>query len=88
MTYVIRAATSDDLQPLYEMAKSTGGGFTNLPPDRDALAAKLERSAAAFARADDELGDDLFVFMLENDKSGEARGTCQIFSQVGQQLPF
>jgi len=88
MTYVIRAATKDDLQPLYEVAKSTGGGFTNLPPDRDALAAKLERSAAAFVRADDELGDDLFVFMLENDKTGEARGTCQIFSQVGQQLPF
>ena len=88
MTYVIRAAAPNDLQALYEMAKSTGGGFTNLPPDRDALAAKLERSAAAFARAEDELGDDLFVFMLENNKTGEARGTCQIFSQVGQQLPF
>jgi len=88
MTYVVRAASEGDLQALYEMAKSTGGGFTNLPPDRNALAAKLDRSAAAFARADDELGDDLFVFMLENDKTGETRGTCQIFSQVGQQLPF
>ncbi|HSQ96636.1 MAG TPA: arginine N-succinyltransferase [Croceibacterium sp.] len=88
MTYVIRAATGDDLQALYEMAKSTGGGFTNLPPDRKALAAKLDRSAAAFARTDDELGDDLFVFVLENDKTCEVRGTCQIFSQVGQQLPF
>ena len=88
MTYLIRAAATKDLQALYEMAKSTGGGFTNLPPDRDALAAKLDRSAAAFASPDDELGDDLFVFMLENDKTGEARGTCQIFSQVGQQLPF
>jgi len=88
MTYVIRAADGDDLQALYEMAKSTGGGFTNLPPDRKALAAKLDHSAAAFARRDDELGDDLFVFVLENDKTGEVRGTCQIFSQVGQQLPF
>ena len=88
MTYVIRAADGDDLQALYEMAKSTGGGFTNLPPDRKALAAKLDRSAAAFARTDDELGDDLFVFVLENDKTHEVRGTCQIFSQVGQQLPF
>ena len=43
-------ASPDDLQPMYEMAKRTGGGFTNLPPDRKALTAKLERSAAAFAR--------------------------------------
>ena len=88
MSYVIRAATGDDLESLYEMAKSTGGGFTNLPPDRNALSAKLARSARAFARADDDLGDDLFVFVLENAATGEVRGTCQIFSQVGQQWPF
>jgi arginine N-succinyltransferase len=70
MTYVIRPATQGDLQALYEMAKSTGGGFTILPPDRTALAAKLDRSATAFARSDDdELGYDLFVFVLENDKT-------------------
>ena len=46
MTYLIRAANEGDLQALYEMAKSTGGGFTNLPPDRNALAAKLDRSTA------------------------------------------
>ena len=45
MTFVIRAAQSGDLEPLYEMAKLTGGGFTNLPPDRKALARKLERAA-------------------------------------------
>jgi arginine N-succinyltransferase len=88
VTYVVRAATPTDLQALYEMAKSTGGGFTNLPPDRNALTAKLERSAESFARTDDELGDDLFVFVLENTRSGDVRGTCQIFSQVGRQWPF
>lgn len=88
MTFVIRAATPRDVQPLYEMAKLTGGGFTNLPPDRKALAAKLERSAEAFARSDDSLGDDLFVLVLENRLTREVRGTCQIFSQVGQRWPF
>ena len=34
MSFVIRAATPDDLQAIYEMAKLTGGGFTNLPADR------------------------------------------------------
>ncbi|MXO58293.1 arginine N-succinyltransferase [Altererythrobacter salegens] len=88
MTFVIRAAGEDDLEAIYEMAKSTGGGFTNLPPDRAALTAKLQRSAKSFARTDDELGDDLFVFMLENTKTDEARGSCQVMSQVGQHWPF
>ncbi|MFV0623095.1 arginine N-succinyltransferase [Sphingomonas sp. ac-8] len=88
MSFRIRAARDEDLQHLYEMAKLTGGGFTNLPPDRPALRAKLERSHAAFARAEDSLEDELFVLVLENAETGEVRGTCQIFTQVGQHWPF
>ena len=88
MSHVIRAANPGDLQHLYEMAKRTGGGFTNLPPDRKALTAKLERSAEGFARTGDEVGDDLFTFMLENTENGEVRGTCQVFSAVGLKWPF
>jgi arginine N-succinyltransferase len=88
MTFRIRAATASDLQPLYEMAKLTGGGFTNLPADRKSLAAKIEKSDTAFGRDDDTLGDDLFVLVLENTRTGEVRGTCQLFSQVGQKWPF
>ncbi|WP_342658621.1 arginine N-succinyltransferase [Sphingomonas sp. NY01] len=88
MTFRIRAARDADLQHLYEMAKLTGGGFTNLPPDRRALVAKLERSHAAFARTAGALDDELFVLMLENADTGEVRGTCQIFTQVGQRHPF
>lgn len=88
MTFVIRAAHAGDLQHLYEMAKRTGGGFTNLPPDRKALTAKLERGAQAFARTEETVGDDLFVFVLENTATGEVRGTCQVFSAVGLKWPF
>ncbi len=88
MTHVIRAATPADLQHLYEMAKRTGGGFTNLPPDRKALTTKLERSAEGFARTEETVADDLFVFVLENVATGEVRGTCQVFSSVGQKWPF
>ncbi len=88
MTFRLRAARPDDLEALYEMAKLTGGGFTNLPPDRAALGAKLERAATAFAREDDSLADEQFVLVLENSATGDVRGTCQIFTQVGQQWPF
>ena len=88
MTFRLRAARPDDLEPLYEMAKLTGGGFTNLPADRTALNGKLDRAAKAFARDEDSLRDDQFVLILENTETGAVRGTCQLFSQVGQQWPF
>lgn len=90
MTFRIRAARDSDLQPLYEMAKLTGGGFTNLPPDRTALRAKLDRSAEGFGResSDGTIADELFVLVLENVVTGEVRGTCQIFTHVGQTWPF
>jgi arginine N-succinyltransferase len=88
MSFIIRPAKMDDVQPIYEMAKRTGGGFTNLPPDRKALVAKLEKSEAGFARAEDIVNDDLYVFVLQNTATNEVRGTCQIFGCVGQKWPF
>lgn len=88
-SFRIRAARDEDLQHLYEMAKLTGGGFTNLPPDKPALRAKLDRSHEAFARTDEDAEvDDLFVLILENVDTGEVRGTCQIFTRVGMKWPF
>ncbi|NNF93356.1 MAG: arginine N-succinyltransferase [Altererythrobacter sp.] len=88
MTFRLRAARADDLEPLYEMAKLTGGGFTNLPPDRAALGAKLERASEAFVNEGDEIADEQFVLVLENAETGAIRGTCQLMTQVGQQWPF
>ncbi len=88
MTFRLRAARPADLEALYEMAKLTGGGFTNLPPDRAALKTKLERAEAAFAQDTDTLADELFVLVLEDARSGAVRGTCQLMSQVGQRWPF
>lgn len=88
MTFLIRPARDEDLQALYEMAKLTGGGFTNLPPDRDSLRGKLDRSHACFDRVEDSVADELFVLVLENAETGEVRGTCQVFTQVGRKWPF
>ncbi len=84
----MRTARPDDLQTLYEMAKLTGGGFTNLPPDRTSLSAKLERTEQALARQEAGIVDELIVMVLENAQTGQVRGTCQIFSMVGQSWPF
>ena len=81
MNHVIRAAKPGDLQSIYEMAKLTGGGFTNLPPDKKALRAKLERAEAGFASEKEYPADELYLMVLEDLDSGEVRGTCQIFGQ-------
>lgn len=88
MSYIIRAARPSDLQSLYDMAKRTGGGFTNLPPDKKALKAKLERAAAGFASSEDVPTDQLYLMVLENPETGDVLGTCQIFGQVGLRWPF
>jgi arginine N-succinyltransferase len=88
MTYRVRPATGEDFAAIYEMAKLTGGGFTNLPPDRATLVAKLARSEASFERQGEEQAGDLYVFVLEDLASGKVRGTCQVFGQVGTDHSF
>lgn len=88
MSFRVRPATGDDFRSIYQMAKLTGGGFTNLPADRATLVSKLLRSDSSFAREEDTQDADLYVFVLEDPKTGNIRGTCQVFGQVGVVQPF
>ena len=88
MSFRVRPAQGEDFAAIYEMAKLTGGGFTNLPPDRATLVAKLARSEQSFSRETDEQEGDMYMFVLEDPKSGAVRGTCQVFGQVGVIQPF
>ncbi|MEO8722131.1 MAG: arginine N-succinyltransferase [Sphingobium sp.] len=88
MRYLVRAAVTDDLEALYEMAKLTGGGFTNLPPDRDALAERLARSQAAFESDGEHPADHVYIHVLVNTESGRVCGTAQTFSLIGETWPF
>lgn len=88
MSYRVRPATGEDFRAIYQMAKLTGGGFTNLPPERQTLVAKLDRSDKSFSRKKDGQTGDLYMFVLEDPKARKIRGTCQVFGQVGVQQPF
>jgi arginine N-succinyltransferase len=83
VSFRVRPARNEDFEGFYELAKLTGGGFTNLPADKGALTQKLARSDDAFSRETEATQGDLFVFMLEEVETGRIRGTCQIFSRVG-----
>lgn len=88
MSFRIRPADGSDFNAIYQMAKLTGGGFTNLPADRATLVAKLDRSERSFARAEESQQADLYLFVLEDPRSGKIRGTCQVFGKVGEAQPF
>jgi arginine N-succinyltransferase len=88
MSYRVRPARGEDFKAIYEMAKLTGGGFTNLPAERSTLVAKLDKSAKSFVRGEDTQAGDLYMFVLEDPKTGKIRGTCQVFGQVGIAQPF
>ena len=88
MSFRIRAAGPSDFRAFYDLAKLTGGGFTNLPAEKATLEAKLERSEAGFKRVGENQSEDLYVFMLEDFRTGAIRGTCQIFGAVGTDRPF
>ncbi len=88
MSFRVRPARAGDFDSIYEMAKLTGGGFTNLPADKGSIVAKLARSEAAFSSESEAPEGDLFLFVLENAETGDVRGTCQIFSRVGREHPF
>ena len=84
----VRPATAADVDAVYELAGQTGPGFTNLPHDRDALRQRLERSENSFRATLTKPVDELYMFVLEESRTGRIGGTALIFSRIGTKKPF
>jgi arginine N-succinyltransferase len=80
----IRPVRDDDLDALLILAERAGPGFTNLPPDRDAIARRIERSTALLG-GDGELSGAI-ILGLEID--GQVRGCGMVFPRLGVDWPF
>jgi arginine N-succinyltransferase len=80
--YLLRAAVPADLDAFARIAAASAIGITTLPEDRAALADKLERSAAAFASADAASGEEIYLFVVE-DEAGRVVGTSGITARAG-----
>ena len=86
--FVLRAAEPADLDALERMARASAAGITTLPPDRAALANRLQRSAAGFGQADQATGEEIYLFVLEDTGRGAQGGdavvgTCGITAGAG-----
>ncbi|MBV7255634.1 arginine N-succinyltransferase [Pacificimonas sp. WHA3] len=86
--WFMRPARIDDVDAVMELAKLTGAGFTNLPPDRDSLAARLNWSDRSFAREDDAPQDELYMLLMEEAGTGRIGGSALLFSRLGVRWPF
>jgi arginine N-succinyltransferase len=81
--FLLRAATPQDLDAYERLARASSVGITTLPANRSALADRLERSAQAFASSDDASGEEIYVFVLEDQAVGQIVGTSAITARAG-----
>jgi len=84
----VRAARAEDLDAMLGLAALTGGGFTNLPHDRNALAERLAWSSASYAADLTDPQDELYLLVLEHVPTGQIVGTSCLFSRLGVRWPF
>ena len=82
-TIVLRRARLEDVEGMYRLACCAGPGMSNLPPDRDRLREKIERSLAAPGACGVQ---ETVLFALDVD--GEARGIAAVWPRIGLERPF
>ncbi len=85
---VVRAGTPADIDALYKLALLTGGGFTNLPPDREGLAKRLQLSHDSMQADIQTPGGELYLLVMEDTATGEVIGTASLFSKLASEWPF
>ncbi|RDU97009.1 arginine N-succinyltransferase [Trinickia dinghuensis] len=84
---VVRAVKTDDLDALVSLAQETGPGLTTFKPDRDALAARIERAKRTMdGRA--QAHEAGYFFVMEDAATRDVAGVCGIEVQVGLEQPF
>ncbi len=84
---VVRPAGPADLDHLLELAILSGPGFTSLPEDPDALAERLDLSAASFSGSV-PWEQAWYTLMLEETDTGDVDGVGSVKATVGLKRPF
>lgn len=85
---IIRPITDRDLETLFQIALESGPGFTSLTPDRDVLSRKIAHSMDSFERLVIKPGDEHYLFVLEDETTGEILGTTGIEANAGHTRPL
>jgi len=86
--FLFRPVQSNDIKQLEALAKSSGPLVSTLPEDHLYLSHKIERSQHAFTQEVTTPGDESYLFVLEETKTGRLLGTAGINALAGNKAPF
>lgn len=86
MSAHVRPAIAADLPAVLRLADAGGSGLTNLPPDRDALAAKIAASSRALADPAARAAGAPILLVAAAGAAIVATG--MVFARVGAEWPF
>ena len=82
----MRPVRETDFDDIYALAQQAGGGMTNLPPEENALRARVNFAVESFAAGATEPGPEVYMMVLERDK--KVVGTAAVFSSIGLDSGF
>ena len=86
MSATVRPARLTDLPRLEAMIAHVDPGMLTMPSTREAMAARIERSIAAFCRPSAPPHNECYFLVME--EAGELVGTASIFTNLGVERPF
>lgn len=84
----LRPIRERDLPGLVALTRSIQGGLTSLPPDEDFLRDRIDDSHRAFAPRIRKPGAEFYLFVLEDEETGDLLGTSGLAARVGGFEPF
>lgn len=79
--YILRSVSEKDLKDLYNLSNLVV--FINLPPDQEIIESKIESSLKSFKNPSENLFENYYIFVLEDDERGEVLGCSMIHAQHG-----
>jgi len=85
---IIRPVKAIDYNDLHRIAIDSGYGFTSLPVNEDILKQRISRSEGSFQLSVSEPGNQGYLFVMEDTKTGQVIGTAGIEAAVGLDNAF
>lgn len=85
---VVRQVRLEDLDAIIRLVESAGHGLTSMPRDPELLRQRVLDSYEGFQRQAEKPRGESYLFVLEDQETGEVVGTSGIVSKVGGFEPF
>ncbi len=85
---IVRSVTLDDFDQLWGLIEQATYGMTTLQITREQLRERVELSNFAFGRSTEKASGEPYVFVMEDQDTGQLVGLSCIFSKTGGYEPF